>query len=356
MLDRPIITEKNMNKNISSIDLKKSNNQQNTILKTENLKIYYPIYKGLVIPKLKGHVKAVDGVNIELGKKEILGLVGESGCGKSTFIKGCTILEKATEGSIKFKNIELTKLTDTELKPLRRNMQMVFQNPFSSLDSYMTVKEILQEPLDEFKIGDEIEKKYLIASIIEKVGLNPNRMYNYPDEFSGGQRQRIAIARALILRPELIYADEPVSALDVSIQAQIINLMLDLRESFDFSMIFISHDLSVVKHISDNIAVMYIGKIVEYTDYKRLFSETLHPYSQALISSVPEFSNQEERRKLRKKLLKGEIASSTEDFAGCRFEPRCPIAKTHCKENEPLLEEKRKGHFVACWEVEKNEK
>lgn len=321
------------------------------ILETKDLKIYYPIYKGLVIPKLKGYIRAVDGVSIKLRKKEILGLVGESGCGKSTFIKGCTILEKPTDGSINFNGIDITKLSDNELKPLRRNMQMVFQNPYSSLDPYMTVREILLEPLEEFKIGDDTEKKYLIGDIIEKVGLQPNRINNYPGDFSGGQRQRIAIARSLLLRPELVYADEPVSALDVSIQAQIINLMLDLKESFDFSMIFISHDLSVVKHISDNIAVMYIGKIVEYTNYKSLFEDTLHPYTKALIASVPEFSNQAERRLLRKKLLKGEIATPNQEFKGCRFESRCPLAKPHCKEKEPQLEEKRTGHYVACWEV-----
>jgi len=339
----------------SNID-KETTEYNDVILEIDKLKIYYPIYKGLLIPKLKGYIRAVDGINIILHKKEILGLVGESGCGKSTFIKGCTMLEKATEGSIKFKGVELTKLSDTELKPFRQNIQMVFQNPYSSLDPNMNVREILEEPLAELNIGKKSDRNYLIYEILDKVGLGYNRIRNYPKEFSGGQRQRIARSEELILKPELLLADEPVSALDVSIQAQIINLMLDLNKVLEFSMIFISHDLSVVKHICNNIAVMYLGKIVEYSDNKHLFSDTLHPYSMALISSVPSFSEQEKRREQRKKLLIGEISSYTQNIVGCRFESRCPIAKSHCKEKEPPLEEKKAGHFVACWEVKKYEK
>lgn len=323
------------------------------VLKTTNIKIYYPIYKGLVFPKLKGHIRAVDGVSIALVKNEILGLVGESGCGKSSFIKACAVIEPITEGCIEFKGHSLSKLSDTELKPLRKDMQMIFQNPYSSLDPSMTIKEILEEPLKEFSVGKDKLRNEFIAEIFSKVGLNVNRIYHYPRDFSGGQRQRVAIARALILRPELVFADEAVSALDVSIQAQIINLMLDLREELNFSMIFISHDLSVVKHISDNIAVMYLGKIVEYTDYKRLFSDPLHPYSKALIASVPKITQNRNGIKSaqRETLIRGEIETPDKEYLGCRFKSRCPVSKPVCSEQEPALEEKRAGHYVACWGV-----
>jgi oligopeptide transport system ATP-binding protein len=295
-------------------------------------------------------VRAVDGVDLEIRRGETLGLVGESGCGKSTLARLITGLLPVTAGKIVVDGKEITKLRGARLRRVRRDMQMIFQDPFASLDPRMTVGDIIQEPLDNFHIADRRERDKRVQELLRLVGLNPNFNNRYPHEFSGGQRQRIGIARALAVNPSFIVCDEPVSALDVSIQAQIINLLQDLQREFRLTYLFIAHDLAVVRHLSDRIAVMYLGKVVEVADRVDIYDRPQHPYTKALLSSIPVPDPAVERQRA-PITLKGEIPSPVNPPSGCRFHPRCPIARAPgiCSEQEPLLESHgARDQVAAC--------
>ncbi len=309
-------------------------NPDRVMVRVQNVYKYFPV-AGLG----RLSVRAVDGVDLEIRRGEALGLVGESGCGKSTLARLITGLLPVTRGSILLDGQDITKLRGGRLRRVRRKMQMIFQDPFASLDPRMTVGDILQEPLDNFGIGTVRERHRRVQELLRLVGLNPNFTNRYPHEFSGGQRQRIGIARALAVNPSFIVCDEPVSALDVSIQAQIINLLQDLQREFNLTYLFIAHDLAVVRHLSDRIAVMYLGKVVETADRNDIYDRPQHPYTKALLSSipVPDPSVEKERAPI---TLKGEIPSPVNPPSGCRFHPRCPIARVPgiCSEQEPALE------------------
>ena len=295
-------------------------------------------------------VRAVDGVDLEVRRGETLGLVGESGCGKSTLARLVTGLLPVTAGSIVFDGQDVTKLRGGSLRQVRRRMQMIFQDPFASLDPRMTVGDILQEPLDNFSVGTVANRRQRVQELLRLVGLNPNFTNRYPHEFSGGQRQRIGIARALAVNPSFIVCDEPVSALDVSIQAQIINLLQDLQREFQLTYLFIAHDLAVVRHLSDRIAVMYLGKVVETADRNDIYDRPQHPYTKALLSSIPVPDPIAERERA-PITLKGEIPSPVNPPSGCRFHPRCPIARVPgiCSETEPPLEPHgARDQIAAC--------
>jgi len=318
------------------------------LVEVRNLKMYFPVRRGLIIERVVGHVHAVDDISFHVRRGETLGLVGESGCGKSTTGRAVLQIYKPTEGEVKFGGVDVTKLSQTQLAPYRRNMQMIFQDPFASLDPRMTVGGIIAEPLEIHNIARGKEKEERVREMLRIVGLNPYFANRYPHEFSGGQRQRIGVARALVLDPEFIVCDEPISALDVSIQAQIINLLEDLQERYNLTYLFIAHDLAVVRHISDRVAVMYVGKIVEMADRKDLYEMPLHPYTKALLSAVPIPDPTIERRRSRI-ILQGDVPSPVDPPSGCRFHPRCPFARPNCSESEPQLEEARPGHRVACF-------
>ena len=320
----------------------------NVILKVNNLKKYYPIKKGL-LQRTVGNVKAVDGINLDVRKGETLSIVGEAGCGKSTTGRTIIRLYEPTSGEIIYKGKNISNLPERHLKKIiRKEMQMIFQDPYASLNSHKTIGNILIEPLNSFKIYEnKKERLERVKELLEIVGLNSGFTNHYPHEFSGGQRQRIGIARALALNPELIIADEPVSALDVSIQAQIINLLIDLQEQFKLTYIFISHDLSVVRHISDRIVVMYLGKVMEIADKESFFTEPLHPYSKALLSAVPTIKG-EEALSIERIVLKGELPNPSNPPKGCVFHTRCPFAIDKCKQVEPDLEKKEDDRLVAC--------
>lgn len=306
-----------------------------SILKVEDLKVYFPIKKQFV--------KAVDGISIELKKGETIGLVGESGCGKTSAGKAIVGLNPIHAGNIFFEGRNINSYKKSEQKELKSNIQMIFQDPYSSLDPRMTVKEIIKEPLKFHKKGEDIDA--LILKYVKLTGLREADLNRYPHQFSGGQRQRIGIARALALEPKIIIADEPVSALDLSIQAQVINLMIDLQKKLGLSYLFISHDLSVVKHISDKIVVMYLGQIMEINDSKNLYKEPYHPYTKSLISSIP---IPDPRKKGKRVLIEGEIPSPIDSPKGCKFSTRCPYSDILCIKTKPELKTVKENHQVAC--------
>ncbi|MCD6363419.1 MAG: ATP-binding cassette domain-containing protein [Synergistetes bacterium] len=319
----------------------------NTILRVDNLVKHFPIDKGIIFSKIVGYVRAVDGISFSIEQGETLGLVGESGSGKSTTGLLVIGLLNPTSGSIEFKGKELSKLTGEELKIFRQKAQIVFQDPFSSLNPRMIVKDIVGRPLKVHGLAKndrDMEKKVL--ELLEEVGLKEEHLSRYPHEFSGGQRQRIAIARALICNPEFIVLDEPTSALDVSVQAQILNLLKKLQIDRKLSYLFISHDLSVIRHMSHKIAVMYLGKIVEYAPKKTLFENPLHPYTQALLKSIPKPAIT--RESVEEKIIRGDVPSPMNPPPGCRFHTRCPLAKEICGRKEPSLKRVSDGHLVAC--------
>ena len=321
--------------------------EDNVILRVDNLVKHFPITRGIIVQKQVGAVHAVDGVSFEVKRGETLGLVGESGCGKST--TGRTILQlyRPTSGSVVFDGVDLIKIKGEELRHMRRKMQMIFQDPYASLNPRMTVGEIVGEPLIVHKIGTQKEIGERVANLLELVGLNPAFSTRYPHEFSGGQRQRIGVARALALQPSFIVCDEPISALDVSIQAQVVNLLEDLQEQFNLTYLFIAHDLSMVRHISKRVAVMYLGVIVELTSRDELYLNPLHPYTQALLSAVP-IPDPVVAAQRQRIILEGDVPSPANPPSGCRFRTRCPIAESICAEKQPEFRELKAGHFVAC--------
>ncbi|MBI5300962.1 MAG: dipeptide ABC transporter ATP-binding protein [Chloroflexi bacterium] len=322
-------------------------NGNTALVQVRGLKKYFPITQGIIIQRKVADVKAVDGLDFDIHKGETLGLVGESGCGKST--TGRTILQlyRPTEGSVVFQGKDLAQLKGEDLRKMRRNMQMIFQDPYASLNPRMTVGDIIGEPLEVHNIAKGKDKKARVEDLLKVVGLNPYFVNRYPHEFSGGQRQRIGIARALAVQPDFIVCDEPISALDVSIQAQIINLLEELQQQFNLTYLFIAHDLSVVRHISDRIAVMYLGKIVELTDRDALYKDPKHPYTKALLSAVP-IPDPVVEEKRERVILTGDVPSPVKPPSGCRFHTRCPIAIEKCKSVDPEWRDAGSDHWVAC--------
>jgi oligopeptide/dipeptide ABC transporter ATP-binding protein len=324
-------------------------NENKLLLEVKDLKLHFPIYRGLFQRKV-GAVKAVDGVSFFLREREVLGLVGESGCGKTTVGRTILRLYDPTAGEIRYHKpdgewVDLAKLNQRQMKPLRREMRMIFQDPFSSLNPRLTVKDIIAEPLEIHNVAHGKKAEQRVAELMESVGLNPAFMRRYPHEFSGGQRQRIGLARTLSLNPRLIIADEPVSALDVSVQAQVLNLLQELKDRLGLTLIFVAHDLSVVEHISDRIAVMYVGKIVELANTEDLLHQPFHPYTEALLSSIPLADPDVHPNRIQ---LAGEVPSPANPPSGCVFHPRCSYAKAECKEKIPALQEIKPGRFVSC--------
>lgn len=320
--------------------------QREVLLRVENLVKEFPIKKG-VIARQVGAVHAVDGISFDIYKGETLGLVGESGCGKSTTGRSIVQLYRPTSGSVIFEGTDITKISGEPLRKMRRNIQMIFQDPFASLNPRMTVGQIVSEPMEIHGICPKEEIPQRTRDLLLQVGLNPGFANRYPREFSGGQRQRVGIARALALQPKLIICDEPISALDVSIQAQVVNLLEDLQNEFGLTYLFIAHDLSMVRHISDRIAVMYLGVIVELTDRNELYKNPLHPYTKALLSAVPypDPLIEENRKRI---ILEGDVPSPIDPPSGCRFRTRCPLAKEICAQERPEFREVAPGHFCAC--------
>ena len=320
------------------------------LVEVRGLKKYFPIKSGIVFQREVAAVKAVDGISFDIYEGETLGLVGESGCGKSTTGRTILQLHRATAGSVKFEGEELTTLKGEALRKMRRKMQMIFQDPYASLNPRMSVGRIVAEPLVVHNIGTKKEREERVAELLELVGLNPYFVRRYPHEFSGGQRQRIGLARALALNPKFIVADEPISALDVSIQAQVVNLLQKLQEDLGLTYLFIAHDLSMVRHLCNRVAVMYLGKIVEIADSEELYTNPLHPYTQALLSAVPvpDPVVEEKRQRI---ILKGDVPSPVNPPKGCHFNTRCPVSVDVCYEEDPELVEVLPGHWVACHRV-----
>lgn len=320
----------------------------NVLVRVENLVKHFPITRGIVIQREIGAVKAVDGISFDILKGETLGLVGESGCGKSTTGRTIIQLYRATSGKVFLEGQELTNLKGESLREIRRDMQIIFQDPYASLNPRMTVGDIVGEPLEVHGIlKNHRRRRERVQELLRLVGLNPYFINRYPHEFSGGQRQRIGVARALALQPKFIVCDEPISALDVSIQAQVVNLLENLQNQFHLTYLFIAHDLSMVRHISDRTAVMYLGKIVELSTRDELYNNPLHPYTKALLSAVP-IPDPIAERKRQRIILTGDVPSPVNPPSGCHFHPRCPIAQQTCKELEPEWREISSGHWVAC--------
>lgn len=313
------------------------------LLEVQNLKQHFTTKKGFMGEKTV--IKAVDGVSLSIEEGKTLGVVGESGCGKSSLGRSILRLVEPTEGSVKFNGQEIVGMSPKGMKELRKEMQIVFQDPYASLNPRNTVRKILEAPLLIHGTGNKKERQERIESLAGKIGLRKEQLNNYPHEFSGGQRQRIGIARALMLNPKLIIADEPVSALDVSVQSQVLNLMLDLQQERNLSYMFISHDLSVVQHVSDKVAVMYLGKVVEIADVEKVYKNPLHPYTRALLSALPIPDPVRVRNRI---ILQGDLPSPANPPPGCPFHTRCPMATKECAEIVPPLEEKTTDHFAAC--------
>ncbi|MFN8489669.1 MAG: oligopeptide/dipeptide ABC transporter ATP-binding protein [Caldilineaceae bacterium] len=325
-----------------------ANNNQ-TILEVKNLRQWFPITRG-IFQRVVGYTKAVDGVSFTMREQEVLGLVGESGCGKTTTGRSILRLYDPTGGEVSYhaadgRIVDVANISQADMKPLRREMRMIFQDPFSSLNPRMTVKDLIGEPLVIHGIAKGRALEERVATLMRSVGLEPAYMRRYPHEFSGGQRQRIGLARTLSLNPRLIIADEPVSALDVSIQAQVLNLLQSLKDELGLTLLFIAHDLSVVEHICDRIAVMYVGKIVELAESEELLRHPLHPYTEALVSAVPPADPDIRPHRI---ILEGDVPSPANPPSGCVFHPRCRYAQEVCKQKEPLLEEVQPGHFASC--------
>ncbi|HKP52200.1 MAG TPA: dipeptide ABC transporter ATP-binding protein [Chloroflexia bacterium] len=323
--------------------------RDDVLLKVEGLKMHFPITGGLLQRRI-GTVQAVDGVDFYVKRGETLGLVGESGCGKSTTGRAILQLYKPTSGKIIFNGRDIARISTRDMRTMRRHMQMIFQDPYASLNPRRTVGDLIAEPLRVHKLASGPALRERVQELLKVVGLNPYFANRYPHEFSGGQRQRIGIARALAVNPEFIVADEPISALDVSIRAQIINLLEDLQAEFGLTYLFIAHDLSVVRHISDRVAVMYLGKIVELADRTELYAKPLHPYTKALLSAVP-IPDPVAEMKRERIILTGDVPSPINPPRGCHFHTRCPIAISACKEIDPPLQEKSPGHWAACIRV-----
>ncbi len=321
---------------------------QEQLIQVEGLKMHFPITQGIILQRQVGSIKAVDGLDFDIRRGETLGLVGESGCGKSTTGRAILQLYRPTAGHVYFEGEDLTQMKGERLRRQRRRMQMIFQDPYASLNPRMTVGNIIGEPLEVHNIASGKERRERVQELLQVVGLNPYFINRYPHEFSGGQRQRIGIARALAVKPDFIVCDEPISALDVSIQAQIINLLEELQEQFGLTYLFIAHDLSVVRHISDRVAVMYLGKIVELTDRDTLYANPLHPYTQALLSAVP-IPDPVIEAKRQRIILEGDVPSPANPPKGCNFCTRCPRVMPICKENEPPFKDVGNDHRVACF-------
>ena len=318
------------------------------LLEVENVTKHFPITQGIVFKHEVASVKALDGVSLSVRRGETLGIVGESGCGKSTLARVIMRLLEPTSGTVRFDGRDISRLSEREMRPYRRELMMIFQDPYASLNARKRVGAIVSEPLEVHSMGTEAERKRRVQDLLDVVGLNPEHYNRFPHEFSGGQRQRIGIARALAVNPKLIVADEPVSALDVSVQAQILNLLRDLQSEFGLTYVFIAHDLSVVRHISDRVAVMYLGKIAELATSRDLYAAPRHPYTGALLSAVP-VANPRVGRQRKAFVLGGDVPNPINPPTGCRFHPRCPRAQETCSANDPALEEQRARHEVACF-------
>ena len=319
--------------------------EKETLLKVEKLQKYFPIRKGIVVQRHVGDVKAVDGVSFDIRRGETLGMVGESGCGKSTIGRTILRLLEPTAGKVTFEGKILNDLSGEEMRKMRSEMQMIFQDPYASLNPRMRVGDIIGEPILIHGISKRVEREKRVRKLLDVVGLSPYHGARYPHEFSGGQRQRIGIARALSVNPKLIVCDEPVSALDVSIQAQVINLLEDLQKEFNLTYLFIAHDLSVVKHISDRVVVMYLGKMVELSESKELYKNPLHPYTIALLSAIPVPDPTVKKDRI---ILKGDVPSPVNPPSGCHFHTRCPKVQEICKKQDPEFKDIGNGHYVAC--------
>jgi len=324
--------------------------ENNILVEVRDLRMWFPITRGIIIQRRVGDIKAVDGISFFIKRGETLGLVGESGCGKSTTGRAILQLYRPTGGEVIFDGVNLCELKGEKLRRMRRRMQMIFQDPYASLNPRMTVGNIIGEPLEVHNIMSGKERRERVQELLRIVGLNPYFINRYPHEFSGGQRQRIGVARALAVQPDFIVCDEPISALDVSIQAQIINLLEELQEKFNLTYLFIAHDLAVVRHISNRVAVMYLGKLMELTDRDTLYREPLHPYTKALLSAVPIPDPVVEERRQRI-ILEGDVPSPANPPSGCNFRTRCPVKMDICAEVEPEWKEVQPDHFVACHRV-----